>query len=491
MKIRNYLLLALFLLCSFTVFTQTNRNSYIRILPGKPIKTAVAYDGYKTFILQVPSNTLSVKVWITHAEADLDIYLQHGQELTNYDFADVIGITANYNEEILLSRLNHENLQPGTYYIDVIYGLSRPPVVNGVNIREIPFTINASFVTFDDAVQLLPGESVEAQLLPDEAMLKLFYIDVPADVSEMRIDIFNSFADCDFLIKKNQVPSEWDFADFIIEGYYGNESAIIDHNSYIPLTSGRYYILVLDQVVNSMVEDFSIIVDWTAAPPDFLLDIPLLSIPDDKLEYALKATVELLTDSAGGSGCLVSPYGLILTNWHVVSSYSGMPSENIIVNLNLDSTIPPKEVFRARVIDYLVEEDLALIEITEGFYGQPIPDDYVFPYFDFAENPILNIGEEVSIMGYPSVGGSGSRVTITYTKGTISGYDRNPFGIILKTDADINSGNSGGAALNDLYELIGIPSSVIGEDAGQLGYIHPISLIPENWFDIIEQSKNR
>ena len=42
--------------------------------PGKPIKTTVPYDGYKTFILQIPSNALSAKVWITHAEADLDLY---------------------------------------------------------------------------------------------------------------------------------------------------------------------------------------------------------------------------------------------------------------------------------------------------------------------------------------------------------------------------------------------------------------------------------
>lgn len=459
--------------------------------PGKPIKTSVAYDGYKTFILQIPANALSVKVWITHAEADLDLYLQHGEELTNYDFADVVGTSADYNEQIMLSRITYENLIPGTYYIDVVYGLTRPPVVNGVNIREIPFTLNYSIITYNSAVELMPGEPVKTELLPDEAMLKLFYIDVPKDTPVMRIDIFDSVADCDFLLKKNQVPSDWDNADYVLEGYSGNENIVLDNNSSMPLTSGRYYILVLDQVVDSMPEGFSIIADWKPDPPEYLLEMPRIPIPENKLEYALKATVELLTENAGGSGCLVSPDGLILTNWHVVASYAGIPSDEIIVNLNIDSTSPPEEIFRAKVIDYLVSEDLALVEITEGFYGQPLPDDYVFPYFEFAENPLLSIGENISIIGYPSVGGSGSRVTITYTKGTISGYDRNPFGIILKTDAEINSGNSGGAALNDMYELVGIPSSVIGEDTGQLGYIHPVSLIPESWMEIIEHSRNK
>ena len=114
-----------------------------------------------------------------------------------------------------------------------------------------------------------------------------------------------------------------------------------------------------------------------------------------------------------------------------------------------------------------------------------------FPYFKFAEESFLNIGDNICVLGYPSVGGSGSRVTITYTRGTISGYDRNPFGIILKTDAEINSGNSGGAALNDRFELVGIPSSVIGEDTGQLGYIHPVYLVPDSWLEIIEQSVDR
>ncbi len=491
MDIKKHILLVILLFVSLAAFPQTNRNSYVRMQPGKPIKTTVPYDGYKTFILQIPSNALSVKIWISQAEADLDIFLQHGQELTNYDFADVVGVSAEFNEKIMLSRLTYDNMMFGTYYIDVIYGLTRPPVIDGVNIRDIPFTINVSITTSDNAVQLFPGEPAVAELLPDEAMLKLFFIDVPPDVTEMRIDIFDSFGDCDFIIKKNQVPSQWDFADYIKEGYSGNENIVIDRNSYIPLTSGRYYILVMDQVIDSMPENFSIIADWTSKPPDFLLDIPQILVPDNQLENALKATVELLTDYAGGSGCLVSPNGLIITNWHVVASNSGMPSENIIINLNLDSTNPPKEIFRGRVIDYLVEEDLALIEITEGFYGQPIPDNYFFPYFELAENPMLGIGEEIAIIGYPSVGGSGSRVTITYTKGIISGYDRNPFGIILKTDAEINSGNSGGAAINEFFELVGIPSSVIGEETGQLGYIHPLSLMPDEWIKIIEESRNR
>jgi tetratricopeptide (TPR) repeat protein len=49
----------------------------------------------------------------------------------------------------------------------------------------------------------------------------------------------------------------------------------------------------------------------------------------------------------------------------------------------------------------------------------------------------------------------------------------------LKTDAEINPGNSGGAALDDLDTFLGIPSFVVADTLGKLGFIISIDRIKE------------
>jgi S1-C subfamily serine protease len=52
---------------------------------------------------------------------------------------------------------------------------------------------------------------------------------------------------------------------------------------------------------------------------------------------------------------------------------------------------------------------------------------------------------------------------------------------LIKTDAEITSGNSGGAALDEHGRLIGVPSSVVENGSGQIGYVHPIESMPGEW----------
>ena len=56
---------------------------------------------------------------------------------------------------------------------------------------------------------------------------------------------------------------------------------------------------------------------------------------------------------------------------------------------------------------------------------------------------------------------------------------------LVKTDADIASGNSGGPVLNERHELIGIATEAISEEFGnsQVGYIWPLWLVPDDWWD--------
>ncbi len=83
------------------------------------------------------------------------------------------------------------------------------------------------------------------------------------------------------------------------------------------------------------------------------------------------------------------------------------------------------------------------------------------------------------------MGGAGSRVSVTLTKGIISGLMRFYDGYLYKTDAEMNPGNSGGAVVNAFYELIGLPTTIVGDASGKMGFIHPVSLLPPSWLMLI------
>ena len=66
----------------------------------------------------------------------------------------------------------------------------------------------------------------------------------------------------------------------------------------------------------------------------------------------------------------------------------------------------------------------------------------------------LNIGDHLSILGYPSIGGE----TLTVTKGIISGFELGERSRYIKTSAKTDRGNSGGVAIKDSGCLVGIPT---------------------------------
>ena len=136
-----------------------------------------------------------------------------------------------------------------------------------------------------------------------------------------------------------------------------------------------------------------------------------------------------------------------------------------------------------------------MVEIDRGLYGQPLPEGYRFVTLELGDPEALRIGSPLSIVGYPWAGGLGLKVGINYTRGVISGFDPHSIGSIIKTDADIGGGNSGGAALDENYRLIGVPSVTLAEVAergtAQVGYIHPVSMIPAEWLDRIARRRRR
>jgi S1-C subfamily serine protease len=460
-----------------------------------PTEAMIDYDSqtWESFQIKVPRDALIVTITIDDSPVDIDLYARHGEEIEDWATdAEFAADSFEYNEVLRISRNSELPLQYGTYYVDVAYILDDPPMVGKERIDEIPFTITASVIRHRVDAALEPGVRCASETTPEEGYFRTFTIEVPEEAEALRIDLDEVTSDMDISARhRRQITNPAD-ADHKSVTLLGRETLVIDKTSDPPLEPGLWYINVFDPVELGSVP-FSIYASFSSSAPEALLAIPQIEIPEAGLDRAVRATVEISCPDGAGSGTLLTPDGLILTNFHVIKSASGRPTADgeVVVSLTLDERHPPVELFRGRVVESDEERDMALVEIVSGLYQQPLPDPYAFPYLELGDPDGLGIGSPLQVLGFPVTGGTGSRVSVTYTSGVVSGFESAPFGTIIKTDAAISSGNSGGAALDAECHLIGIPTSVVPEPGGngQVGYIHPVSAVHESWMEMIESRR--
>ncbi len=174
--------------------------------------------------------------------------------------------------------------------------------------------------------------------------------------------------------------------------------------------------------------------------------------------------VEAMTPSGGevaarrlrffGSGFVIDPSGIIVTNRHVIQD-----AVQITVSF-ADNTQARAQLLGAGSI-----VDLAVLKVTV---------DHKLPVLRFANSSSLRIGDTVLAIGNPY--GLGTSVS----HGIVSGLNRNlnetPFDDDIQTDAAINPGNSGGPLVNLAGEVIGVDTALYtqtnGGDIG-IGYAIP------------------
>ncbi len=154
---------------------------------------------------------------------------------------------------------------------------------------------------------------------------------------------------------------------------------------------------------------------------------------------------------SSGSGVIVSPDGLIVTNHHVVEK-----SKDIKVTLN------DHREYKAQIIGSDPSTDIALLKIEQTR----------LPFMVFGNSDSVRVGEWVLAVGNPF------NLESTVTAGIISAKGRNiniltgttSIESFLQTDAAVNPGNSGGALVNTAGELIGINTAIITESGNYEGY---------------------
>ncbi|MFW6207062.1 MAG: trypsin-like peptidase domain-containing protein [Spirochaetota bacterium] len=472
------------------IYAQSQKNTNLR--PDAQVSSSVPLSkdggGYKTFTFEVPPDTFAIRLSISDAPADLDLYLNYNEDIQNYEHVDSFSAAEDYNEVLFLSRLSDPPLQEGRYYVDVVYQRSSLPFEKWNRLREIPFKLELETISAVPQTSIRPERTVYGELQPDEGMATTYSVEIPEGLETCRIDLFDTTADLDLLVGYEKPALTRKNADYLQEGLIGSESVVLDGSEDEPeLPEGTYYITVFDAVSDAQPQEFSLQVSFQSEPPEKLLSIPRFPRSDDELQQAFLATVEVIGQAGRGSGCIVSEDGLLLTNWHVVRGFDGTPSEDVYIAAGFSQQSPPRELFKAEVVDFDAETDLALLQIESGLYGQSLPNDYSFPFFVFGDIQQVHIGQPLSFIGYPSGGGSGSRVSVSLTRGIVSGFERGAEDFLIKTDAVITPGNSGGAAINAYYELIGLPTFTVGEKNSPMGFIRPVSEIPSAWMQRINR----
>lgn len=178
--------------------------------------------------------------------------------------------------------------------------------------------------------------------------------------------------------------------------------------------------------------------------------------------------------ASAGSGSLLTRSGYILTNAHVVLDEQKSTLANggeAIIAIPPNEGSAAKPTFRSKVVDLDKENDLALLKIVANLDRSPLKGPLPIEPLSVGNPETVRIDDPLIIVGYPGVGGD----SITVTRGIVSGIDREKG--FWKTDSEVNPGNSGGAALNQAGELIGVPTAGIVSAAtvSKISLVRPIS----------------
>ena len=160
-----------------------------------------------------------------------------------------------------------------------------------------------------------------------------------------------------------------------------------------------------------------------------------------------------------GSGVIIDPSGLIVTNVHVIEG-----ADEVKVAL------ADKREFEAAIVLKDKRSDLAVLQLKDLHER--------FPSLEFANSDALQVGDVVLAIGNPFGVGQ------TVTHGIVSALARTKIGItdyqfFIQTDAPINPGNSGGALVDLSGKLVGINTAIFSRSGGSqgIGFAIPSNMV--------------
>lgn len=172
-----------------------------------------------------------------------------------------------------------------------------------------------------------------------------------------------------------------------------------------------------------------------------------------------------------GSGFIIDPEGLVLTNSHVVFG-----RQSLVVQLNDGVTLPAQLIGADPIFD------IAVLRI-------PKLNQYALAAAKLGDSNCVRVGEDVLALGSPL------GLDQSLTRGIVSAINRvlPPISFTLRqpliqVDTPINPGNSGGPLLNSRGEVVGITTAIV-PNAQNIGLAIPINLAKEALPSLILQGR--
>jgi serine protease Do len=147
-----------------------------------------------------------------------------------------------------------------------------------------------------------------------------------------------------------------------------------------------------------------------------------------------------------GSGFIIDPNGLIMTNAHVVKG-----ADEVTVKLT------DRREYRAKVLGADPKTDIAVIRI----------DAHNLPAVSLGSSKQLKVGEWVLAIGSPF--GFDNSVTAGVVSATGRSLPNDAAVPFIQTDVAVNPGNSGGPLFNAKGEVVGINSQIYSQSGGYQG----------------------
>lgn len=478
------------------------------LVPGQPVTGVVGAfpDHYRTYVVEVPPEADSLVVSL-QAKVDLDLFVRFRHQMEDWtEDPDHAAVTPAGLEELVIDGAA---LRAGPYYIDVANLLS--------SSSGGPFVLLATLGVSGDEPRALVARPVEEQVAgtldpgggADGVMgagdlVQFWAVDVPPGAQTLEVGLFDASGPLDLVAApEGALP-------FDLEAFpHGAMTALANERLSLPVgavQASRWWIGV---------------VNWEHAPATYRLEVrvdeplpphptvrPAVPPTASPLQRALSAAVQIASSLGLGSGTLVSPDGLILTNYHVVAhcaitepafACAGEPLraadgslERLVVGVADVEQGVAVQAYYAVLEQALPEYDLALLRIETDLNGCPPPG--AFPWVPIDLAPVA-LGEEVLVIGYPTIARAGDRNPLSLTRGIVSGFTTHQGRrVLIQTDATINSGNSGGLMVRARDGvLIGVPSDVRydAELFEKQDYARPVQLLPAAWVELIEAGGGR
>ena len=178
------------------------------------------------------------------------------------------------------------------------------------------------------------------------------------------------------------------------------------------------------------------------APPAVAVAVTAAVDPVDLTELCIRVRPAFVF-IGGGSGVIVRPDGLMLTNDHVIG-----PKRSFTVRIGDGRS------FKARLLGRDPFGDLAALQLD-------VPEGQSVPWLPLGDSEALRVGDDALAVGNPFALGVLDQAP-TFTIGIISAlhHTQGSYTECIVTDAEVNPGNSGGPLVNMAGEVVGINGQI-------------------------------